>query len=49
MPDDRNGWFRFDGSPDDVHGAIEELRKRMEELERRFGQQPSVPGGTERI
>lgn len=50
MPDDLNGWFRFDGAPDDTHGAIEELRKRMEELEHRFQQQqPRLPGGTERI
>lgn len=50
MPDDMNGWFRFDGSPDDMHHAIEELRKRMEDLERRFGQQPQhkLPGGTEK-
>src|SRR5262249_36177329 len=46
MPD-MNGWFQFNGPPDDMHGAIEELRKRMDELEHRFGQQPSVPGGTE--
>ncbi|HEX8115613.1 MAG TPA: PDZ domain-containing protein [Kofleriaceae bacterium] len=52
MPDDTNGWFRFDGAPDDMHGAIEELRKRMEELEHRFQQQhpqPQLPGGTEKI
>ena len=34
MPDDMNGWFRFDGTPDDMHSGIEELRKRMEDLER---------------
>jgi membrane-associated protease RseP (regulator of RpoE activity) len=51
MPDDTNGWFRFDGTPDDMHGAIEELRKRMEDLEHRLGQQqpPKLPGGTEKI
>lgn len=51
MPDDLNGWFRFDGTPDDMHGAIEELRKRMEQLEHRLQQQPpsKLPGGTERI
>jgi membrane-associated protease RseP (regulator of RpoE activity) len=51
MPDDTNGWFRFDGTPDDMRGAIDELRKRMEDLEHRLGQQqpPKVPGGTEKI
>jgi hypothetical protein len=51
MPDDMNGWFRFDGTPDDTRGAIEELRKRMEDLEHRLGQQqhPKLPGGTEKI
>ena len=51
MPDDLNGWFRFDGTPDDMRGAIEELRKRMEDLEHRLGQQqhPKLPGGTEKI
>jgi membrane-associated protease RseP (regulator of RpoE activity) len=55
MPDDLKGWFRFDGTPDDLHGAdmkgaIEELRKRMEELEHRFQQQsPSKLPGTELI
>jgi membrane-associated protease RseP (regulator of RpoE activity) len=51
-PDDMNGWFRFNGTPDEMHSAIEELRKRMEDLERRFGQQqgqPKLPGGTEKI
>lgn len=51
MPDDMNGWFRLDGTPDDMRGAIEELRKRMEQLEHRFGQQPPEQklGGTEKI
>lgn len=51
MPDDMNGWFRFEGTPDDMHSAIEELRKRMEDLEHRLGQQqqPKLPGGTEKI
>lgn len=50
MPDDVNGWFRFNGAPDDLRGTIEDLRKRMEQLEQRLGQQhPQVPGGTERI
>lgn len=51
MPDDMNGWFRFDGAPDDMRGAIENLRKRMEEMEHRLQQQsPSkLPGSTERI
>lgn len=51
MPDDMNGWFRFDGTPDDMRGAIEELRKRMEDLEHRLGQQqhPKLPGSTEKI
>lgn len=51
MPDNMNGWFRFDGTPDDMHSAIEDLRKRMEDLEHRLGQQqpPKVPGGTEKI
>jgi membrane-associated protease RseP (regulator of RpoE activity) len=51
MPDDMNGWFRFDGTPDDMHNAIENLRKRMEDLEHRFGQPqaPKLPGGTEKI
>ena len=46
-----NGWFRFDGTPDDMRGAIEELRKQMEDLEHRLGQQqhPKLPGGTEKI
>lgn len=46
MPDDLNGWFRFDGAPDDMRRAIEELRRRMDQLEHR---QPSskLPDGTE--
>lgn len=50
LPDDMNRWFRFDGTPDDMHGAIDELRKRMDELEHRFQQQsPNQRPGTERI
>lgn len=51
MPDDMNGWFRSEGAPDDMRGAIDELRKRMEDLEHRLGQQqpPKLPGGTEKI
>jgi C-terminal processing protease CtpA/Prc len=40
---DGNGWFRFDGNSQDMQRAIDELRKRMEQLERRFDH--SSPGG----
>jgi membrane-associated protease RseP (regulator of RpoE activity) len=50
-PNDLDSWFRFDGAPDDMRNAIDELRKRMEQLEHRLQNQPSskLPGGTERI
>jgi membrane-associated protease RseP (regulator of RpoE activity) len=43
LPGDGNGWFRFDGNSQDMQRAIDELRKRMEQLERRF--EHSSPGG----
>jgi membrane-associated protease RseP (regulator of RpoE activity) len=40
---DGGGWFPFDGNSQDVQRAIDELRKRMEQLEQRLDRQ--APGG----
>lgn len=40
LPGNGNGWFRFDGNPQDMSRAIDELRQRMEELERKLDHTP---------
>jgi predicted metalloprotease with PDZ domain len=46
LPDDLDSWFRFDGTPDDMRGAFEQMRQHMRELEQRFKQAaPSTPRG----
>jgi predicted metalloprotease with PDZ domain len=46
LPDDLDSWFRFDGTPDDMGGAFEQMRQHMRELEQRFKQAaPTTPRG----
>jgi len=40
LPGDGNGWFRFDGNSQDMSRAIDELRQRMEQLERKLDHSP---------
>jgi S1-C subfamily serine protease len=42
-------WFPFDREPQDVQGAIDELRRRMEDLEHHYQQHPPVKRGQDRI
>lgn len=48
IPDDMNGWFRFDGNAQDMQRAIDELRQRMEQLEHRLDQRGNRPHSVEK-